>query len=457
MSSTVGTEVHELLESWLPDQRWFSGKGRPVRAVHVESSNVLLDNDEVLVRHVLMRVEGEDGSLDRYQLLVGSRTGELPTRLARAMIGVADGATLYDAVHDTDATGALLERLASGQATDSLRFSRHGAELDPTLTSRVIGAEQSNTSIVYGEDYILKLFRRLTAGVNPDLEVTSALAAAGSPHVAEPLAWIEGELDGQPTTYAMLQPFLSNASEGWAMATASVRDLFDEADLHADEVGGDFAGESERLGQATAEVHVLLRDALPSRTAGPDESRATATQLLERLEAALAVVPELAPQAESLRAVYAKVRELTEPVPVQRIHGDLHLGQVLRTLDGWFLLDFEGEPARPIAERTTLMSPLRDVAGMLRSYDYAARHLLAERPTEQHLAYRAEEWSQRNRAAFCAGYAKVTGVDPRESALLLQAFELDKAVYEVVYEARHRPSWLPIPLGSIARIVEHGA
>ena len=455
MSATVDTELHDLLTTWLPGQRWFGGKGRALTGVEIESSGVLLehDDDNVLVRQVLLRVDTADGvASDRYQLLVGTRSGEVPQRLQHAVIGEADGRTVYDAVHDTEACTALLERIAAGAQTDTVRFSSSQADLDTTLPSRVMGAEQSNTSIVYGEDYILKVFRRLQPGLNPDLEVTRALADAGSPHVAPPLGWLDGEVDGQPTTLGMMQCFLRNASEGWAMATASVRDLFAEGDLHADEVGGDFAGEAERLGTATAEVHALMAQALESRTAGPDESKATAAQLHERLDAALAAVPELAPFADALRTSYEQVATLTDPVPIQRVHGDFHLGQVLRTQDGWVLLDFEGEPARPLSERTALMSPLRDVAGMLRSFDYAARHLLAERGGVQHLAYRANEWAERNRSAFCDGYAKAAGTDPRDQAVLLRAFELDKAVYEVVYEARNRPSWLPIPLGSVERL-----
>ena len=455
MSATVDTELHDLLASWLPGQRWFGGKGRAVSGVEIESSGVLLelDEDDVLVRHVLLRVDTQDGAdSDRYQLLVGTRSGEIPARLQHAVIGEADGRTVYDAVHDSEACSALLARIAASATAGTVRFTAASDSLDADLPSRVMGAEQSNTSIVYGEDYILKVFRRLQPGLNPDLEVTRALADAGSTHVAPPLGWLEGEVAGQPTTLGMMQCFLRNASDGWAMATASVRDLFAEGDLHADEVGGDFAGEAERLGAATAEVHALMARTLESRTAGPDESKATAAQLHERLDAALAVVPELAPFADALRTSYEQVSSLTDAVPIQRVHGDFHLGQVLRTQDGWVLLDFEGEPARPLAERTALMSPLRDVAGMLRSFDYAARHLLAERGGEQHLVYRANEWAERNRSAFCDGYAKAAGTDPRDEAVLLRAFELDKAVYEVVYEARNRPSWLPIPLGSVERL-----
>ncbi|MEP6697007.1 MAG: aminoglycoside phosphotransferase [Pseudonocardiales bacterium] len=441
----------DLLPAWLPQQRWFAGKDRAISAVTVRSSTLLRSGDPQL-HHMVVRVHGADDpagdTATDYQLLTGVRPA-LPDRLDHAVIGAVEGGFAYDAAQDTEASAVLLELLAAGATVGDLRFTTEpGATLDTSQLSRVSSAEQSNTSLVYGDSFILKLFRKVSKGLNPDLEVHRALASVGCRHIAAPL----GAIEGAEVTFGMLQVYIANAADGWHMTTTSVRDLYAEADLHADEVGGDFAGEASRLGGATAQVHRDLATALGSRVAGADDCRRTAQHMHDRLGSALTVVPQLDDFADGLRAAFDEVARLTQPVLIQRVHGDLHLGQALRTMTGWVLIDFEGEPARPIADRVEFMSPLRDVAGMLRSFDYAARHLLSDRAGEQHLEYRANEWAERNRDAFCVGYAAEAGRDPRKEATLLRAFELDKAVYEVVYEARNRPTWLPIPLTSIARL-----
>ena len=321
----------------------------------------------------------------------------------------------------------------------------------------IVSTEQSNTSLVYGEGAILKLFRRLEPGLNPDVEIHRALSSTENPHIAPLLGHIEiDDTDpaDEPATVAMLQTFIPNASDGWRLATSSVRDLYAEADLHAAEVGGDFAGESERLGEATASVHADLARVLPTEPADRAWYAAAAEQMDARLEQALAAVEELREHADGLRALYAAVAGTQEPVVRQRVHGDLHLGQVLRTTSGWIVLDFEGEPARPLADRRQLDTPLRDVAGMLRSFDYAARHMLVDSAGsgDPQRAYRAQEWADRNRAAFIAGYSAAAGVELAADSALLRAFEADKAVYECLYEARNRPHWLMIPLQSLSRL-----
>lgn len=442
------TGLEDALREWLPTQRWYGDKGRDIAAVSVDFVGTL-PGDEPLVHLSVVTVTFVDGPPALYQVPVAARL-ELPDSLAHAAIAHAPA---YDALHDTDATTRLYEAFMSGADVGRVRFG--GKVTGDVLTGRLLGVEQSNSSIVFGDESILKVFRKLTPGINPDLEVGRALAAAGSTVVAAPLAWLELDTaDVEPMTLGVLQPFYRGGTDGWQLAITSVRDLLADPGMGADEAGGDFAPESERLGEMTATLHRDLRDALGTSAAGPDEQRRTADLMLGRLDTALVIAPELREHESGIRAVFEKFGTSQATAPLQRIHGDYHLGQVLRTDSGWIALDFEGEPAKALAERRTPMSPLRDVAAMLRSFAYASQHHLVEQanPADDVLL-RAGEWTDRNRSAFCDGYARVFGLDPRDAGPLLAAYELDKAVYEVVYETRNRPTWVGIPLSSIARLV----
>jgi maltokinase len=459
--------IEDALATWLGNQRWFAGKGQELRDLAIVADTELLAGDPGL-RHLIVAVS-HGTAVDYYQVLIGLRR-RLPGRLKHARIGPSgDGRQVYDALHDADLTKTLLAGIAADAETGTLRMHAiPGARFDTGLDSLVLGAEQSNTSLVYGEESILKVFRRLSPGPNPDLEVTTALARLGSPQVAEPLGWIETRLEGVPTSLAILSRYLRLATDGWTLAATSVRDLYavvgdandrDQNDMGAGErsgrvlaadAGGDFAGESRRLGIATAQVHADLAAAFGTDQLGTDAAGELTERMFRKLDLAVAAVPELAKHVDMISDAYSELAKLSGPFPVQRVHGDYHLGQVLRTETGWVVLDFEGEPATPLAQRRARSSPLRDVAGMLRSFDYAARHQLIGHPGQAALSDTARDWVRRNASAFCVGYAEAGGLDPVANQVLLRALQLDKAVYEVLYEARHRPSWLPIPLDSLA-------
>ncbi|MFJ8765666.1 maltokinase N-terminal cap-like domain-containing protein [Streptomyces clavifer] len=448
-TSTAGTtallpSLAPLLHEWLPRQRWFAGKGQPVTGFSLVSATEILPLDNAAagpgLLHLLVRAHQPGGPAqthgDCYQLLLGVRTA-LPPHLAPARIGqVADGPlagrTLYEGLHDPRVAGLLLERFRNPGSLGTLRFDRT-APVPPGLAPRLLDTEQSNSSLVYGDAYILKIFRRVFPGTNPDLELPLALSREGCGRVPSPVAWFEATAP-EPLTLGVLQPFLRGAQDGWQLALAALG------------AGRCFVPEARALGRATAEVHTALAAALPTPALAHDRTRSLVAGMTHRLEAAAQAVPALAPYVPGLRAVFDAV---TAPGhsgrgwAAQRIHGDLHLGQTLRGDDGfWSLIDFEGEPAKPLPERRSPQPPVRDVAGMLRSFDYAAR---SHRPWNP-------EWAARCRDAFCEGYAGASGADPRAEPELLRAHETDKAVYEVLYEARHRPDWLPVPMAAIHRL-----
>jgi maltokinase len=475
VTTETETTVHESLASYISRARWFGGKGRTMRVVDVRRLGWLDPEPAQGSPHTRVELAtleypsatpGQGPETELYQVPLAYYAGA-QDRLAHALVGTWTDEELgevhaYDAMHDRFATAQWLSAFARASRTEDMVFHRlEGHDLDLDVHSALFSGEQSNSSVRFGEDSLMKVFRKVTPGRNPDVEIHEALTRSGNEHVAALYGWLEAAAHDseEPLQLAMLQQLLRTATDGWDMALASVRDLFAEADLHADEVGGDFASEAHRLGIATAEVHDALAAAFPTHTWGSAELTDLVAGMRRRLDEAVEVVPELEPHRVALQRVFDAVASLDTPVPVQRIHADYHLGQTLRTVRGWKIVDFEGEPAKPLADRVLPDSPWRDVAGMLRSFDYAAHVVEADVEEGPQIAYRALEWAERNRAAFMNGYTEAAsgtsgkGLGHGQRALL-RAYEADKAVYETVYEKRNRPTWLRIPLSAVERLTD---
>jgi maltokinase len=433
--------VADLFAGYLGRQRWYAGSAEPD-----PDSVKVLDADELAVRgegthRLLWALTEAEGA--RYQLLIGERPRGEPADFLSghepAVLGTAGPSYYYDATLDPELARALL-----GVVTGRDEESTH---------VRPVSAEQSNTSLVYDDRVILKVFRRLVDGPNPDVEVTQALASAGFAHVAPPIAsWRRDGLD-----LAFAQQFLAGGSEGWALALTSLRDYYARDDTDPAQAGGDFGAEARRLGQMTAEMHLAMATAFGVMRR--DDFRAgTWTDVVAAVGARLGPVPD---PAGAVPAVLERLRRVADPGPAIRVHGDYHLGQVMRTDAGWYVLDFEGEPARPMEERMAMTSPFKDVTAMLRSFQYAAHFVLLEREERERarLEPMAAAWEAHNRAAFGDGYLSTPGIDELlpgdegDRLAVTLAFELDKVLYELAYEAAYRPDWVAIPRSAIGRLL----
>jgi predicted trehalose synthase len=446
----------EALSHWIGHQRWFSGKGAAPLLRLLGSLEWPAHDDVRVLTHLVLDEGVGRGAL--YQVPVTYR--ELPLDGAQgafiAELDDPDGKTryAYDAPHDPAFADLLLRLIVEGGSVGDSEVSAQGAPLRQpdasatsagalrSATSRVLAGEQSNTSIVYsftdaadaaGRQVICKLFRSLHHGENPDVVLQSALFAAGSESVPAVVGSVAGEwpdagrLDGRARGHlAFAQEFLAGAVDAWRLALRSATE------------GTSFADSARQMGTATADVHSVLATALPAREATRVDVAEFARGWQERLDTAVREVPELEELREPIERLYARAVEASWP-RLQRIHGDLHLGQILAVPGPkWAIIDFEGEPMRPLASRSLVDVPLRDVAGMLRSFDYVAG-ACADAPG-------VHEWSRACREAFLEGYVERAGPHLASHSVVLDAFELDKAMYEAVYEARNRPSWLSIPV-----------
>lgn len=450
------TDLSRLLVEHLPEhlarQRWAGALDRPISSVELKWLEVPRA-EEPMLAWTLVTARFEDGGEQDYQLFLGIRTA-VPSpdflhgkerQMVASVSDDADGLVIYDALVDPDLAIEVLHLVAPGLHVE---------------VRRPLVLEHSNSSIVFDESSILKIFRKVEPGPNPDVQITRVLAEHGYDHVLAPLA----ELTRDGTDLAVLRDFLVGSTEGWELAHGSLRDLL-AGGLPPEESGADFAPDAERLGRVLAGLHLAMAAAWGSE---PGDTKRWSSEMEANLAQVLGSAGATEPgfDVDAVRRRFQAVAGLDDAGTDIRIHGDLHLAQVIKSDAGWQILDFEGEPARRRDDRFTVSSPLRDVAGMLRSLHYAAATGLADwcaddEPAE-HLCELVAQWEQRNREALLGAYYGTEGIDallPSDEhgrAAVLCAFELDKAVYEVGYELGHRPDHVHIPLAGVNRLVSGG-
>jgi maltokinase len=476
-----------VLGEFLQRQRWFAGKGRTLRDVSVLDVAVLREGDPAVL-FVLLGAEYDDGGHERYQVPLALRDGEAPPDLGEKLVvqGEQDGGlrSVYDALAEPALAWCFWQAMAASRRVASeageLRYESEGLALGENESGliRTLGREQSNTSLVRDDSEVLKIMRRIEQGTTPELEMTRALAHAGFTSIAAPLGSGEYvERGGEAALVAMLQPYLHNGTEGWTLALTSLRDLYADAEEAGErdaaarrqavlEQGSSFQPEAARLGEVSAEMHLAL-----ARVTEPDDMHAlpTTPQMLDAwasemvadldrlLRSDAPALASLRARGPALAARFEALRGIESDAGLAiRIHGDYHLGQVLRVDAGWVILDFEGEPDRPLAARRVRSSPLRDVAAMLRSFHYAAAAALMERcspqePVWEQLLLQGTAWAEASCESFWNAYVARADEGPllpssAATSVLRDAFLLQKAVYEVAYELGHRPDWVSIPL-----------
>jgi trehalose synthase-fused probable maltokinase len=417
-------------------QRWYGAKSRDVSHASIVDT-VALRTAEPAYSIALAELRYDTGAHDIYQLM---HPEDEMSGIARELVSaIRSGLTLQGE------EGIVEFRPIAG-------FAGLGREL---IDARDVGAEQSNTSVVFDDELILKVFRRLEPGINPELEVLRFLTEHGFPNIAALGGWFSYSGGPLSATLGILQEYVRGGRDGW--------------DLALDELADDperFLGRLHRLGEVTGEMHRVLASSSNDAAFCPETPSVESLGLLtatvdEEIERVFLALPEEEESVEPIAGRGEEVRDLLRQMTHAgaagqfiRTHGDYHLGQTMWAGDDWVILDFEGEPARSLAERRRKRSALRDVAGMLRSFAYAASAVSLLRDVEP-----PDGWEEHARGRFLEGYFDT--VDPAlmpagQAAIdrLLAVFELEKAVYELQYELDNRPDWIGIPARGIQRLIE---